>query len=289
MHCLWCLPGVVRLPKVLLAVALLGSSKRLPVRLGHGILHVLRVALLTPLLFVGKNIGFFVGSLVDSGRGVTPILLTIVALPVSLPVIALVAIIVVIISGLLAIVILPLRRTRTLLRAVCGPGRAAGVRIAVEIGVLLPVGARTAQLAARLRTLRALAGSWGIGAAGLLMAGPRAALILAAGMIFRRFGAVVSAVWPAWILCAWITVVSASGILASGILATRILPTGFWLAGILTAGVIPRVLTAHMIAARVLSTRIWPAGVLPARAGNSRYGAARINAALTAASIAAIG
>lgn len=147
MHCLWCLPGVVRLPKVLLAVALLGSSKRLPVRLGHGILHVLRVALLTPLLFVGKNIGFFVGSLVDSGRGVTPILLTIVALPVSLPVIALVAIIVVIISGLL-VVILPLRRTRTLLRAVCGPGGAAGVRIAVEIEVLLPVAARAAQLGA---------------------------------------------------------------------------------------------------------------------------------------------
>ena len=148
MHWLLCLPGVVRLLKVLPAVALLGSPKRLPAGLGHGILHVLRVALLTPLLFVGKNIGFFVGSLIDGGRGVTPVFLTIVALSVSLPAIALIAVIVVIVRGLLAVGILPLGGTGTLLRAVCGPGGAAGMRVAVEIGVLLPVAARAAKLGA---------------------------------------------------------------------------------------------------------------------------------------------
>ena len=129
---------------------------------------------------------------------------------------------------------------------------------------------RTAKLAAGLRSPGALARTWGIGApGGLLMAGARSTLILAAGMIFRRSAAGVSAVRPAGILCSGIAVVSA--------------------AGILPAWVLPRILAAHMIAAGVLPTRIWSAGILPARAGNSGYGAAGVNAALTAATVVAIG
>ena len=134
---------------------------------------------------------------------------------------------------------------------------------------------RTAKLAAGLRSPGALARTWGIGApGGLLMAGARSTLILAAGMIFRRSATGVSAVRPAGILCSGIAVVSAAGIL----------PAGHW-----PAGILPRILAAHMTAAGVLPTRIWSAGILPARAGNSGYGAAGVNAALTAATVVAIG
>ena len=148
LHGLLCLPGVARLTRVLLPVALPGIPKGLAFHWRHVFLHVLRIALLTPLLLVGKNIGLFVGSLVDGGRSVAPVFLTVVALSVSLPAIALIAVIVVIVRGLLAVGILPLGGTGTLLRAVCGPGGAAGMRVAVEIGVLLPVAARAAKLGA---------------------------------------------------------------------------------------------------------------------------------------------
>ena len=83
MHGLLCLPGIARLAKALLAVTLPERFKGLTIGLRHVFLHVLRVALLTPFLFFSQDIGFFIGSLVESGRGVAPVFLLVVVLLVA--------------------------------------------------------------------------------------------------------------------------------------------------------------------------------------------------------------
>ena len=81
-----------------------------PPGLRHVFLHVLWIALLPPLLFVRKNIGLFIGSLVDGGRGVgLPIGLAIglavslivpliVSRAMALPAIALIAVSIVVVG-----------------------------------------------------------------------------------------------------------------------------------------------------------------------------------------------
>ena len=94
------------------------------------------------------------------------------------------------------------------------------MRIAVEIGVLLPVVASTASLrAARLGSAGPLAWVLGIVIAGVLLAGARVAVVLAVA----RLAAVV---------------LSATGILSPRMGISRILAAGILAAaGILTAGV----------------------------------------------------
>ena len=125
------------------------------------------------------------------------------------------------------------------------------MRIAVEIGVLLPVVASTARLrAAGLRAAGPLAWVGGIVSAGVLLAGARAAVILAVARV-------------------------AAGILPAGVLAarrdiSRMLPAGILAAGIGHSGERP----ARISSARIRSARISPA---------------RVDAALSADGIAAVG
>ena len=121
---------------------------------GHARLGLGR-ALLPPRLLLRKDVGLLVGPLVEGGRGVflwsvlrgQPV----VALPVA-PVIALVvSLIVALPETLIVALIITLTIALTAVAwpgGAVGPGGAAGVRIAVEIGVLLPVIARASRLVA---------------------------------------------------------------------------------------------------------------------------------------------
>ena len=68
------LTAVPRLAVSVLAIALIIALRRhahgRPPGLRHVFLHVLWIALLVPLLFVRKDVGLFIGSLVEGGRGI---------------------------------------------------------------------------------------------------------------------------------------------------------------------------------------------------------------------------
>ena len=213
------LTAVPRLAVSVLAIALIialrGHAHGRPPGLRHVFLHVLWIALLVPLLFVRKDVGLFIGSLVEGGRGIglaigwavwltiglairlpiglaVPLIVSLiipgaVALPATaLIAVALIAVRIVIAArcGLPVGIALTLRRVGAGARPVRGPGGAAGMRIAVEIGVLLPVVASTARLrAARLSSAGPLAWVGGIVAAGVLLAGARAAVVLAVARV----------------------------------------------------------------------------------------------------------
>ncbi|SCM71615.1 membrane hypothetical protein [uncultured Desulfovibrio sp.] len=55
---------------IALIIALRRHAHGRPPRLRHVFLHVLWIALLLPLLFVRKDVGLFIGSLVEGGRGI---------------------------------------------------------------------------------------------------------------------------------------------------------------------------------------------------------------------------
>ena len=57
-----------------------------PPGLRHVFLHVLWIALLPPLLFIRKNIGLFIGSLVEGGRGIGLAVWLAIRLPIRLAV-----------------------------------------------------------------------------------------------------------------------------------------------------------------------------------------------------------
>lgn len=76
---LWCallralwraLAAVTRLAIVAPVIALRRHAHGRPPGLRHVFLHALWIALLPPLLFIRKNIGLFIGSLVEGGRGI---------------------------------------------------------------------------------------------------------------------------------------------------------------------------------------------------------------------------
>ena len=168
---LYVLPPVARLSIFALVIALRRHAHGRTPGLRHVFLYVLWIALLAPLLFIRKNVGLFIGPLVESGRGIglpigwavwlaigLPVRLAvplIVSGAVALPAIALIAIALIAVSivvagrrGLPLDIALTLRRVGAGARPVRGPGRPAGMRIAVEIGVLLPVVASAARLRA---------------------------------------------------------------------------------------------------------------------------------------------
>ena len=106
---LWCgllralwraLAAVTRLAIFALVIALRRHAHGRPPGLRHVFLHVLWIALLPPLLFIRKNIGLFIGSLVEGGRGIglaiaLPVWLAIglaVSLIVALPAMPLIAV-----------------------------------------------------------------------------------------------------------------------------------------------------------------------------------------------------
>ena len=84
------LTAVPRLAVSVLAIALIIALRRhahgRPPGLRHVFLHVLWIALLVPLLFVRKDVGLFIGSLVEGGRGIGLAICWAVWLAIRLPI-----------------------------------------------------------------------------------------------------------------------------------------------------------------------------------------------------------
>lgn len=126
------------------------------------------------------------------------------------------------------------------------------MRIAVEIGVLLPV----------------------VGSTRLWSSGLRAARLNSAGTL-------------AWVL----GIVPAAGVLLAGARAALILATAGIAIGTLPAGILPSagILAPRMGFSGILAAGVGHSGERPARVWSARISPARVDAALSAYGIAAVG
>ena len=110
------LTAVPRLAVSVLAIALIIALRRhahgRPPGLRHVFLHVLWIALLVPLLFVRKDVGLFIGSLVEGGGGIGLAVWLTIRLPIRLAVPLIVSLI---ISGAVALI-----AVRIVIAARCG-------------------------------------------------------------------------------------------------------------------------------------------------------------------------
>ena len=84
------LTAVPRLAVSVLVITLIIALRRhahgRPPGLRHVFLHVLWIALLVPLLFVRKDVGLFIGSLVEGGRGIGLAVWLTIGLAIRLPI-----------------------------------------------------------------------------------------------------------------------------------------------------------------------------------------------------------
>ena len=108
------MPGLALI--IALIIALRRHAHGRPPGLRHVFLHVLWIALLVPLLFVRKDVGLFIGSLVEGGRGIGLAIGLAVWLPIRLPIrLAVPLIVSLIISGAVALI-----AVRIVIAARCG-------------------------------------------------------------------------------------------------------------------------------------------------------------------------
>ena len=108
-----------------LIIALRRHAHGRPPGLRHVFLHVLWIALLVPLLFVRKDVGLFIGSLVEGGRGIGLAVWLTIRLPIRLAIrlaigLAVPLIIILIISGAVALPAIALIAVRIVIAARCG-------------------------------------------------------------------------------------------------------------------------------------------------------------------------
>jgi hypothetical protein len=114
------LTAVPRLAVSVLVITLIIALRRhahgRPPGLRHVFLHVLWISLLLPLLFIRKDVGLFIGSLVEGGRGIGLAVWLTIGLAIRLPIgLAVPLIISLIIPGAVALI-----AVRIVIAARCG-------------------------------------------------------------------------------------------------------------------------------------------------------------------------